>query len=377
MARTAAAPAEAPPPLEILPKEPRTPPSASVRYPDQPVLVRVSRGASVESQHRGAWCLVDARGRVLDGAGDGAHPFFVRSSIKALQALPLVESGAADRFGLDDEELAVAVASHDGEDVHTSAVQRILDRIGLGPEALRCGTHPPWSGEARDALRARGEEPSALHNNCSGKHAGFLALAVHLGADPARYLEPEGPVQALVRRTVLEVTEAAPERFSSAVDGCSAPTFRVPLASLAGAFARVANPSLAPRFDAGRRAACERILRAVAACPVLIAGSKKRLCTDVARASGGRLFPKVGAEAIYAIGQRGGDRALAVKIDDGATRALYPLVVELLERFDLAGPAELAALAAWRDERITNWAGVVVGRTEVSVRGQWGERGAS
>jgi L-asparaginase II len=373
MARTAAAPAAPTPPLEILPKEPRTPPSASVRYPDQPVLVRVSRGASVESQHRGSWCLVDARGRIVDSAGDVEHPFFVRSSIKALQALPLIESGAADRFGLDDQELAVCVASHDGEDVHTAAVWRILRKIGLGPEALRCGTHAPWSSEAREALRANGEEPSALHNNCSGKHAGFLALAVHLGADPARYLEPQEPVQTLVRRTVLEVTEAAPERFSSGVDGCSAPTFRVPLTSLAGAFARIANPSRAPRFGAERRAACERILRAVAAHPVLIAGSRKRLCTDVARTSGGRLFPKVGAAAIYAIGQRGGDRALAVKIDDGATRALYPLVVELLQRFDLAGPAELEALAAWRETEITNWAGVVVGRTEVSARGQWSE----
>ncbi len=347
------------------PERPTVAPDPSVdgsSWPDNPVLARIWRDDHVESQHRGAWVLVDSAGRAFDGAGDASHPVYARSSIKSLQALPLLETGAAERFGYGEDELALALASHNGEPCHTERVARILERLGLGPSHLQCGPQPPGDGEARDALVRAGAAPSALHNNCSGKHAGFLALCLHLSSDPARYLDPESPPQRLVRAAVEAMAGTGPGELTSAVDGCSAPTFRLPLSRLATAIARVANPEgLAP----ARRAACERMAGAVAAWPELIAGTKKRLCTDLARVSGGRLLPKVGGEAVYVVGVRGADRGLAIKIDDGSSRGLYAVVVELCRRLRFLSASEAEALDGWRERSLKNWAGRVVGRVEV------------
>ncbi len=335
--------------------------SDSLAYPENPVLVRVLRGSRPESVHRGAWVLTDSAGGILDSAGDPNFAFFMRSSTKALQALPLLESGAAARFELTEQELALALASHNAEACHTEVVRGLLQRLGLDTGALRCGAQLPGDPEARQELRASGAEPSALHNNCSGKHAGFLALAKHLGEDTERYLDPGSPTQRLVREAVVEMSGIQPSELGTAIDGCSAPTFRFPLRGLATAFARVANPS---GLCAARRAACERMLEAVAAHPALIAGHHKRICTDLARVTGGRLFPKVGAEAVYAIGIRGSDRALAIKMDDGFGRGLHVLILHLLRRFGLASDAELEALSKWGAGPTTNWAGLEVGRIE-------------
>lgn len=330
-------------------------------YPANPVVVRVLRAGVVESVHRGAWCLVDPAGELLAGAGHFEHPCFARSSIKALQALPLFESGAAERFRISDPEVALAMASHSGEACHTETVRGTLARLGLEPAHLRCGAHPPTDEAARAELRARREAPSALHNNCSGKHTGFLALSQHLGEPPEAYLDPRGRVQTLVRTTLAEVTGVAERELVPGIDGCSAPTYRLPLRALATAFARLTNPAaLAP----ARRAHAERMTRVAGEHPVLIGGSKKRIDTDLLRASRGRLFPKIGAEAVHAIGVVGGGRALALKIDDGGDRALHALALGLLEALDLATPAELAALAPWRESRLENFAGLEVGRIE-------------
>jgi len=332
------------------------------RWPDNPVLARVWRGAHVESQHRGAWVLAEPSGAVRASAGDSRQPVFARSSVKSLQALPLIESGAAARFGFSDAEIALALASHSGEPCHVEAVAALLGRLGLSEADLQCGPQPPADPTARLALEGAGLEPSRLHNNCSGKHAGFLALALHLGVDTARYLDPEAASQRRVREAVEAMALARPGEVTLAVDGCSAPTFRLPLERLATALARVANPADLPPE---RREACERMGRAVARHPELIAGSRKRLCTDLARATGGRIFPKVGGEAVYALGVRGASLGLAIKIDDGSARALAPLVVELLARLSLLAPGELEALSAWRSGPLRNWAGLEVGRLEV------------
>lgn len=337
---------------------------AAGSYPDNPVLVQLWRGREVESQHRGSWVLTDASGSIVEGAGRFEAPIFTRSSVKCLQALPLLETGAAARFGFDDGDIALALASHNAEGCHTERVERTLSRLGLEVAALRCGAQPPGDPQARQSLRDERRAPSAVHNNCSGKHAGFLALALHLGVAPARYLDPESASQRLVRKAVADLTDVDASALGAAIDGCSAPTFRMPLRALATAFARVSNPEgLAPL----RRSACERMLDAVAKHPVLLAGAHERLCTDIARVSGGRLFPKIGGEAVYAIGVRGGDRALAVKIDDGAGRALHAVVIALLRRFELATSAELEQLTAWEERSLRNWAGLEVGRTEVLV----------
>ena len=333
-------------------------------FPDNPVLARAWRGEHVESQHRGAWAVVDAHGRVLDGAGDLRHPFFTRSAIKALQALPLFESGAADRFGFQPREIALALASHNAEPEHTEGVAALLARLGLSVEHLRCGPQAPGDPATRRELERAGVPPSALHNNCSGKHAGFLALGRHLGADPAEYLAPEGAVQRAVRSALAEVAGVPESELSWAVDGCGAPTYRLSLTSLGAAFARLTRPD---GLGAVRRAAAERMIAAVAAHPTLIAGRHGRLCTALAEAGRGRLFPKVGAEAVYVVGAVGRGQALAVKIDDGGQRALSAVVLAALARAGWLEPSAEPALERFRDPTLVNWAGRPVGRLEVTL----------
>ncbi len=344
--------------IEAAPREERV----QKEFADNPVLVRLRRGSYVESQHRGAWVLVDSSGSVVDGAGEWEFPVFARSSIKSFQALPLLETGAAERFGYTEAELALALASHNAEEQHTTRVRALLERLGLDVRALRCGPQPPGDPEARRELARQGAEPTPLHNNCSGKHAGFLALALHLGVDPARYLDPASEGQRLVRRAVADLTGAGEGQLTDAIDGCSAPTFRLPLVRLATGFARLANPA---GLEPARRRACEQMLRAVEHHPELIAGRHQRICTEIARASGGRLFPKIGGEAVYGIGVRGADLGLAIKMDGGATRGLHALLVRLLERFELLPKGQLAELAHWQERTLTNWAGLEVGSTEV------------
>jgi len=331
-------------------------------YPENPVLTRIWRGDHVESQHRGAWVLTDRDGSVIDGVGDFDAPVYTRSAIKSFQALPLIESGAADRFGFSARELALCVSSHNGEACHTDGVLELLRRMDLGPGALRCGPQNPADPSARRALSIADEKPTDVYNNCSGKHAGFLALTLHLGVPVERYLERESETQRCVARAVLAMAGVDESDVSFAIDGCSAPTFRFPLARLATAFARLSTPDdLAPE----RRSACERLLDAVGEHPEMIAGNHKRLCTALARVTGGRIFPKVGGEAVYGIGVRGLDRGFALKVDDGNYRGFNALIIDLLERFGFLHPDEVRALHAWQGQVLKNWAGLDVGRTEV------------
>ncbi len=328
----------------------------------QPVLVRIRRGDFAESQHRGAWILTDAAGARLDGAGDPAGPFFARSAIKSLQALPLIETGASERWSYGADELALALSSHNGEPMHTQRVAALLSRLGLGVEALQCGSQKPGDPDTASELVRTGQAPCALHNNCSGKHAGFLALSTHLGADAGDYLHPHGQVQSCVRETLAEMIDVNASELTYAVDGCSAPTYRLSLNQLATAFARVTSPG---GLEAKRRGAARAMTAAAAAHPLLIAGTHKRLCSEISRVTGGRLFPKVGAEGVYAVGEVGADRALAVKIDDGGFRGLYPLVVTLLERLGMLSSAEATELQHWHRSPLRNWAGREVGAYEV------------
>lgn len=323
-----------------------------------PVLVQYWRGEAIESIHRGAWALVDTTGSVHASVGDPDQAVFARSSSKSFQALPLIESGAADAFGLPTESLALALASHSGEPQHEKAAQRTLDLAGLTSDALRCGPQAPM-GSAADAVGSR------ILNNCSGKHAGFLAVSQHLDADPDLYLHPDGVVQRMVRDAVIEITGADPSQVSMAIDGCSAPTFRMPLRSLATGIARVTNPAIA-KLSEGRKQACLRMVHAATEHPELIAGSHQRICTDLISATEGRLFAKIGAEGVYFVGAVGADRGLAMKIDDGNVRAIYPLLIDILQRFDLITSEEVACLSQWTDPVVRNWDKQVVGHIELA-----------
>ena len=330
--------------------------------PQAPVLVQVQRGGFVESQHRGSWVITDTSGGVLDGAGDGNWPHFARSAIKSLQALPLLESGAADRFRFSPSDLALALSSHNGEARHTDGVSGILERLELGESQLKCGSQRPDDPEVRRRLLLEGQLPTALHNNCSGKHAGFLALSRHLGEGPEHYLEPDSEVQTVVRGAVAQMTDLDPEGLTYGVDGCSAPTYRLSLEELAVAFARVANPE---GLNPERSGACLRMTEAVAAHPLMLAGEHKRLCSELARVTQGRLFPKVGAEAIYGVGEVGGGRGFAIKFEDGSFRAFYAAVVGLLHRHGFLSTSEYAELSHWLESPLKNWAGLEVGRLQL------------
>ena len=331
-------------------------------FPDNPILVRQRRGESVESVHRGAWALVDAAGKVIESVGAIDFPIYARSSTKALQALPLFESGAAERYRFGTRDIALAIASHSAELCHTEVVASVLRRLELGVGDLQCGSQRPADPGAQRTLDQNGDEPSAIHNNCSGKHAGFLALTLHLGDDVSRYLDPDCRSQRLVRAALMDMTGVAPRDLSVAVDGCSAPTFRLPLRDLATAFARFTSPS---GLEPERRGACQAMMQAVALHPELIAGNHRKICTDIARVSAGRLFPKVGAEAVYVLGEQGGERALALKMDDGAGRGMHALLLHLMRRFGLAKANELEALESWSGNPVRNWAGLEVGRMEI------------
>ena len=323
-----------------------------------PVLVEVMRGAVVESRHSGAVAVVDADGGIVLTLGDIDRPVFPRSAVKALQALRMIETGAADRFGLTDQELALACASHSGESGHVAAAQSMLARIGLDASALRCGAHPPMHVPSATALCRAGMEPTALHNNCSGKHSGFLCLACMLGADPRGYIEPDHPVQREVKATIEGITGTSIPESRRAVDGCSVPTWAVPLKHLALGFARFGTGnSLAPE----RAKAAARLRAACAAHSWYVAGSG-RFCTEVMQRLGARAFVKVGAEGVYlgALPERG--LGIAVKCDDGGARAAEVVMAALILRFAALSKDEQAALDHLVRPTLRNWNGIAIGK---------------
>ena len=297
-------------------------------------LVEEIRGERLESLHRGHAVICDGAGAVVEAWGRPDAVIFPRSSCKMVQALPLLESGAG--AGLSDRQLALACASHQGAAIHTETVAAWLDGLGLGEEDLRCGGHAPYSTEAAADLIRADEAPCQLHNNCSGKHAGFLTLAKHLGGGPD-YVEIDHPVQRAVRAAFEDVTEM--ESPGWGVDGCSAPNFATRLDALGGAMGRFARA----RDGGGTRAeAMARLTRAMGAHPEMVAG-EDRACTDLMRAMGGRVAVKTGAEAVFVAILPEMDRGVAVKILDGGTRAAEAVIAALLVRLGaLAAEAPVA-----------------------------------
>ena len=303
-------------------------PESAERAAENPVLVEVTRGGMVESRHRAAVAVADAGGRVVLSAGDVSRPVYARSAIKPLQAIPLVESGAAEAFGLTDAEIALACASHYGEPRHVAAVRAWLERIGCSVADLECGTHPPYHESSLRALLAAGEEPSAAHNNCSGKHSGFLTLARHIKVPAKGYIRTEHAVQQRVLDLLEAMTGLDLGAAPRGIDGCGIPVIGVPLANLALAMARLADPAGQPE---ARQAACARIRSAMTAEPFMVSGSGG-FCSRVIAETRGRALVKTGAEGFYcgALPELG--IGLALKVDDGAGRAAEAIMARLLAR---------------------------------------------
>jgi L-asparaginase II len=320
-----------------------------------PVLVELVRGPVVESRHCGAIAVVDSDGKTAFALGDVERPIFPRSAVKALQALVLVESGAADHCELGDEELALACASHGGELGHVAAVERMLARARLDPSALQCGVHWPLHQPSAQALARNGRAASALHNNCSGKHAGFLCVACATGADHRNYTEPTHPVQREVRTTIEGLTGAVLD--TCAVDGCSVPTWAISLRDLALGFARFGSgQGLAP----ARASAAARLRQACAAKPWHVAGTG-RFCTELMQYAGARVFVKTGAEGMFCGALPGQGFGIAIKCDDGAGRAAEVIMACMIAMFANWNGAERIVLDRFIRPTLRNWNGIVVG----------------
>ena len=323
---------------------------------NNPVLVEVMRGAMVESRHTGAVVAVDADGHQVLALGDVRRPVFPRSAIKAIQALPLVESGAADGYGFGPEELALACSSHSGEPGHIAVVERMLARIGLDDGALRCGVHWPIHQPSAQALARGGGAATAVHNNCSGKHAGFLCVVCATGADPVRYVQPAHPVQRMVRDTLEGLSQSPLSPDVCAIDGCSVPTWALPLDGLALAFARFGTGAhMLPE----RARAATRLREACTSHPWHVAGTG-RFCTEVMQKFGARIFLKTGAEGVYCAALPELGIGIAVKCDDGAGRAAEAIMAAALDRL-LNNDADSAVLEPFVRPAIRNWNGIVVG----------------
>jgi L-asparaginase II len=333
-------------------------------------LVEVKRGSITESRHRGHVAVVEPDGNVIASAGALETVTFLRSSAKPLQAIPLLVTGAADRFGFTDREIALACASHNGEPIHTEVVMSMLRKIGLGVEALRCGVHEPYGEEAARALRERGEPPNALHNNCSGKHAGMLAIALHLGAPIDNYESPHNPVQKAIADTVSQFSGVAVTDMAVGIDGCAAPIFGITVKSMALAYARLVSPP--EDFDQITRGACERIARVMNAYPELIGGTSDRLDTEIMRAAPRRVISKVGADGIYTAGinpckEWPKGLGLAFKIEDGDDkRARPPVAIESLRQLGVLRDESLEAVARYAFFPIHNRRGDLVGEVTAS-----------
>jgi L-asparaginase II len=283
-------------------------------------LVEVWRGPIVESRHRGHLTAVDAAGESVAALGTPETVTYVRSSGKPFQAIPVIASGAADRFGFTEQEIAIACGSHSGEPIHVDTVRSMLEKIGLDDRALKCGVHEPFSAEVARGLARKGDSPNVLQNNCSGKHAAMLALALHVGAPTESYDDLSNPVQQAITKTVAEFSDVPRERIAIGVDGCGVPVFGIPVSAMALMYARLASPP--NRFDDATRDACKRIINAMIDYPEMVGGTRNRLDTELIKAGEGRLISKIGAEGVYTVSVLPRDEwpdglGLGLKSEDG------------------------------------------------------------
>lgn len=292
--------------------------------PEDVPLAAVRRGELVESVHRGRFAVFDPRGDQLEALGDPEAYVYLRSSAKPLQALPLILSGTADAFGLTDEELAVACASHNAEEPHLAAVGSILEKAGLSEDDLQSGAHPPMYGPAAAKLVRKGEEPRPIHGNCSGKHAGMLAVCVHEGYETLDYRDPGHPLQRRILELIAEVCGVEDDEVLIAGDNCGVPAFALPLHSFATGLARIATGEELPDHLVH---AARRIGDAMRGYPYMVAGTG-RFDTELMERT--RLLVKGGAEAVLAVGDPEG-WGMALKISDGSHRAVRPVALAALD----------------------------------------------
>jgi L-asparaginase II len=326
-------------------------------------LVETYRGGTRECVHFGALAVTDARGRVLAQAGDPHWVTFTRSTLKPLQALPFVQGGGVQHFGLTPANLALLCASHSGEPKHVEQVEEILEKAGVGYQRLQCGCHVPYYAELGAWPPPAPGSYDERHHNCSGKHSGFLAFCVQHEVPLETYLDPAHPLQQAIRSAVAEAVGLQEHQLAMGIDGCSAPNYAMPLANLAQGFARLASGTQDPRFGAS----FEALADAMTARPDLVSGTGRN---DVALMEAGRgdWVTKVGAEGVQVVASRSRGEALAIKIADGNKLALFAATVEALEQLGWLDDAQREALRPWRNEEIKSIKGAAVGERKPVFR---------
>jgi L-asparaginase II len=322
--------------------------------------VEVLRGGLIESEHRVHIAVADGDGRLRALAGDVTRACFARSAVKPIQAVPLVADGVVERFGITERELAVCCGSHSGEPKHVDAVEGLLHRLGLGQEALACGPHAPFHQPSAQQLRARGLEPGKVHNNCSGKHAGMLALARARGWSTNGYHLMGHPVQQRMLEEMARWCACSPDDIPTAVDGCGVVTFGLSVAAMAGAFGRLSREA-----RTGGNAA-DIVVKSIMRWPEYIAGTG-RLCTRLIEVASGRMFAKTGAEGVYCAGVPGAELGIALKVEDGSKRAAEPALIAVLHALGLLSEAAMAELECFARPDVKNTRGEVVGGIRATI----------
>jgi L-asparaginase II len=329
-----------------------------------PILVEVYRGGELESFHRGVICLVNEKGRITYSEGDVQQICYPRSALKFFQVIPLIESGAAEHFGFTLEEIALMCGSHNGEPEHVRVANSILQKIGLDEKSLRCGPQLPTLKKDVQELYRHNESPRQIHNNCSGKHSGFLALAKFMKADLDHYNDPAHPVQQAIQQVTEEMYEYPAELMSVAVDGCSAPIYSIPVYNQALAYK---NLAWAERFGEKRKKACETVIKAVSTYPFMVAGSG-RYCTDMMQLCGSRVIGKTGAEGIYCLSFLKEKAGACIKIDDGKMLPQYNIAQKMIEASGIFKAEELKPLQHYLHDELKNYNKIVTGEINVAAQ---------
>ncbi|MBK9235391.1 MAG: asparaginase [Rhodoferax sp.] len=319
-------------------------------------LIELTRGGTRECLHFGAVAVVNRHQRLLAHAGDPHWLSFTRSTLKALQALPFIQGGGAAHFGFLPQQVALMCASHNGEDGHVVQVQGMLDKAGLSYKALRCGCHVPGIFTQLETAPPPDLRYDERHNNCSGKHAGFLAYCVQHGLDLEDYLEPMHPLQQAIRRDVARAVGLDPQDLRLGIDGCSAPNYAMPLSALAYGYARLASGVLDDEFGVSFSTLGE----AMTAHPDMVSGQRRN---DLAFMQAGRgdWVTKVGADGVQVVASKSRGEAFAIKIIDANKPALFAASVEVLEQLGWLDDAQRESLLPWRAQPLFNARGLLVG----------------
>ncbi|AIF44525.1 asparaginase [Virgibacillus sp. SK37] len=320
-------------------------------------LIEVRRGNHIESAHHLHIAVVDSAGTLLHYAGNNNKNIYARSSMKPIQAIPIVETGAADYYEFSNADLSLCTASHSGESMHTDRVTSILKRVGIDDTKLQCGTHIPRWQETYKNLIKNGKEVTPLFNNCSGKHTGMLATAMFMGEPINTYYELDHPVQQRIMQTVSEICDYPQEDIEIGIDGCGVPVHGLPLERLAYGFARMANPE---SLGKERAEHVRRVTKAMTAAPEMVGGTD-RFCTDFMTAGKGRFFGKAGAEGVYCIGDTQTGLGIAIKVADGNGRAVYPAAMETLVQLGLLEKNQIEQLKEYHHPKLKNARNEIIG----------------